>query len=108
MPEGQSPKLKGAICNVPVETKSICNILPRGSDCNGIVMVKLKRKLVYRSHVYFEAVRPDVVVNALEYLKVANYLYEDVVIDQFQITEELLCLNNDEEHPLIVEKDDRR
>ena len=69
-------------------------------------MVKLKRKLAYRGHVYFEAVRPDIVVNALKYLKVANHLYEDVVIDQSQITEELLCLNNDEEHPLIVEKDD--
>ena len=30
MPKGQSPKLKGAVCNVPVETESVCNILPRG------------------------------------------------------------------------------
>ena len=47
MPKVQSPKLKGAICNVPIETEEVCNVLPRGADCNGIFMVKLKRKLVY-------------------------------------------------------------
>ena len=61
MPKGQAPKLKGAICNVPLQADNVCNILPRGADSNGIVMVKLKRKLMYRGHVYFEAVRPDVV-----------------------------------------------
>ena len=54
MPKGQSPKLKGAICNVPLEADNVCNILPRGADSNGIIMVKLKRKLMYRGHVYFE------------------------------------------------------
>ena len=57
MPKGQSPKLKGAICNVPIETESVCTTLPRGPDSNEIIMVKLKRKLVYNGHVYFEAVR---------------------------------------------------
>ena len=51
MPKGQSPKLKGAICNVPLETESACDTLPRGADSNSIVMLKLKRKLVYRGHV---------------------------------------------------------
>ena len=32
-------------------------------------MVKLKRKVMYRGHVYFEAVRPDYVRSALLYLK---------------------------------------
>ena len=35
-------------------------------------MVKLKRKLIYRGHVYFEAVSPDVVRSAPQYLKLNN------------------------------------
>ena len=81
MPKGQSPKLKGSICNVPVESKDVCNVLPRGMDNNGVVLVKLKRKLCYRGHVYFEPVRPGIVVSALEYLKANNPLYKDVTID---------------------------
>ena len=41
-------KLKGAICIIPLETESVCDTLPRGADSNGIVMLKLKRKLIYR------------------------------------------------------------
>ena len=40
MPKGQSPKLKGAICNALLETESGCDTLPRGTDSNGIVMLK--------------------------------------------------------------------
>ena len=45
MPKGQTPKLKGSICNVPIDTNDVTNILPRGADINGIIMIKLKRKL---------------------------------------------------------------
>ena len=69
MPKGQSPKLKGAICNVQLKTESVCDILPRSADSNGIVMLKLKRKLMYRGHVFFEVVRPDVVIDTLQYLQ---------------------------------------
>ena len=34
MPKGQGPKLKGAICNVPLEADDVYNILPRGADHN--------------------------------------------------------------------------
>ena len=44
MPKGQAPKLKGAICNVPLQADSVCNILPRGADSNGIVMVKSEKE----------------------------------------------------------------
>ena len=43
MPKCQSPKLKGASCNVPLDVVDICNILPRPADSNGIVITKLKR-----------------------------------------------------------------
>ena len=71
MSKGQFPKLKGSICNTPVNTSDIINVLPHGADSNGLVVVKLKRKLKrklsYHVHLYFEAVRPESVrSNGLE------------------------------------------
>ena len=55
MPKGQSPKFKGAICNVPIDVASTCNTLPCPGDSNGLIIVKLKKKLEYRGHVYLFA-----------------------------------------------------
>ena len=33
-------KIKGGICNIPIEAANICNILPRPVDSNGLIMVK--------------------------------------------------------------------
>ena len=41
-PKGQSPKIKGAISNVPVnEIDNICDSLSRTADFNGLALVKL-------------------------------------------------------------------
>ena len=61
IPKGQQRKIKGAICNIPVECDQTCNILPRPPERSGIILLKLKRKLEFRGHVYFQAVRPQVV-----------------------------------------------
>ena len=45
MPKGNFPKLKGSICNVPIDTLDISDVLLRGVDSNGLVVIKLKRKL---------------------------------------------------------------
>ena len=66
-------------------------------------MVKLKLKLVYRGHVYFEAVSPDLVRSALQYLKLNNPLYSDIVIDIGQIPENLLSLAETVEIPVEIE-----
>ena len=55
-------------------------------------MIKLKRKLSYHGHAYFEAVSPEVVTSALNYLKENNHLYSDIVIDVGQIPSNLLSL----------------
>ena len=52
MPKGHIPKLKDSTCNIPIETASIVNTLPHDADSSGLVMVKLKRKLSFRDHVY--------------------------------------------------------
>ena len=65
MPKGQQRKIRGAICNVPVDCDQTCNVLPRPPKMSGIIMLKLKRKLAFRGHLYFQAVRPDIVLRAL-------------------------------------------
>lgn len=81
MHKGQQRKIKGAICNVPVECDQTCNILPRPTERSGIILLKLKRKLEFRGHVYFEAVRPEFILAALNWLKANNVLYKDIEID---------------------------
>ena len=59
--------------------------------------MKLKRKIQFRGHVYFEAVRPEFVMTALNWLKAYNILYKDIQIDCTNISTELTSIMNDEE-----------
>ena len=61
MPKGQQRKIKGAICNIPVECDQTCNILPCPPERSEIILLKLKRKLEFSGHVYFQAVRQQIV-----------------------------------------------
>ena len=88
MLKGQFPTLKGSICNIPINTSDIIIVLPHGADSNGSVVVKLKWKLSYHGHVYFEAVLPESVYMALKYLKENNPLYGDICIDVNNIPNE--------------------
>ena len=91
MPKGQSPKVKGNICNIPIsEIDNNCNSLPRPADSNGIIIIKLKRKAAYRGHVLFESVRPRLIESLLQYLKKRNHLYRNIEIDIENIPEDLL------------------
>ena len=93
MAKGQTPKLKGSIYSVPIDTNDVTNILPRGADSNGIIMIKLKRKLSYYDHVYFEAVSPEFICKlSIDLFKRNNHLYRDIVIDVGQIPSSLLSL----------------
>jgi len=98
MPKGQQRKIKGAICNVPVECDQTCHILPRPPERSGIIMLKLKRKLQFRGHVYFQAVRPQLVLNALNWLQTNNVLYNTITIDIENIDSTLTSLQNSESH----------
>ena len=44
-------------------------------------MLKLKRKLSFRGHVYFQAVRPNIILNALNWLKDNYPFYASITID---------------------------
>ena len=92
MPKGQQRKIRGAICNVPVSCEETCHVLPRPPDSSGIIMLKLKRRLQFRGHVYFQAVRPEVVLHALQWLQRNNKLYQNVSINLENIDRELSSL----------------
>ena len=82
--------------------------------------MKVKRKLQYRGHVYFESVRPNFIMRLLQYLKLNNSLFYDIEINldnvpNFLINEKrqdsllLNVLSNidiHEEIPIMVEKND--
>ena len=67
--KGEFAKTKSSICNIPIEVANIYNIFPRPADSNSLTVVKVKRYLKYRRYVYFLPVRPNVICQALSYLK---------------------------------------
>ena len=73
--KGEFSKIKGSICNVPIETANVCNILPRPAVSHRLILVKLKRDLKYRGHTYFEPDRPHIIYQALTYLKSRSKFY---------------------------------
>ena len=56
-------------------------MLPRSVDSNGLLIVKLRRKLEYKGQVVFEAVRPTLAFQFLEFLKSNTHLYSDIKIN---------------------------
>ena len=89
MPKVQSPKLKGALCSIPVEHVDVSSLLPRTAYSNGLVTVKLKKKLKYKGPVLFEPVRTRFLIDLLSYLKRVNYFYKDITIVSENIPQNL-------------------
>ena len=73
MHKGQQRKIRGAICNVPVECDQTCNQLPHPPDRSCIIILKLKRKLQSGGHVYFQASLPELIQQVFNWLKVHNH-----------------------------------
>ena len=79
--------MSGAICNVPVNCDHTCKVLLRPSERSGIE---------FRGHVYFQAVRPQLVENALNWLVQNNPLYDNVTTNISNIDENLKTLQQDD------------
>ena len=60
-------------------------------------MLKLKGKLQFIRHVYFQAVWPELIQQVLNWLKVHNPLYKDIQVDINSIDSNLTTLQNDAE-----------
>ena len=84
---------------MPVEYDETCKVIPRPPERSGIIMLKLKRKLEFRDHVYFQAVRPQFILDALNWLKLNNPLYNNTTIDMDNISANLTCLEQDGSAP---------
>ena len=60
MPKGQSPKIKGSLCNIPIqEVDKNRNSLPIQAASNDLIIIELKPEKEFRGHVILEAVRPN-------------------------------------------------
>ena len=81
--KGQASKPKGAICKVPVDAVNTYDALLRTADSNKLVLVRLKSKLEYRGHVYFDFVWPSFIFRSLHQLNVQ--WYEDQFIKYFRL-----------------------
>ena len=88
--KGEFSKIKGSFWNIPIEFANVFSILPRPSVSNGLIVVKPKRDLKYRGHVYFEPVRPHVIYHALIYLKSHIKFYGDISIEKGLSSEDML------------------
>ena len=93
MPKGQFPKIKGTICNIPVKIESICETLPRTLNESNMLFIKLKKKLSFKSHVFSESVRPDLIFQILNCLKSVNPLYNNINIKHFSENTDDLQIN---------------
>ena len=76
--KGEFCKIKGSICNIPIEAANICNILPTPAVSNSLIVVKLKSHLKYRGHAHFEPFRSHIVYQTLICLKSYNKFYDNI------------------------------
>ena len=82
-------KIKGNICNIPIEAGNICNISPGPAVFYGLIVVKLKKDPKYRDHVYFQPVCPHIVYQAHTYLKYYKKFYDDTSIEKVLSSEDM-------------------
>ena len=84
--------------------------MSREGNCEEVILVKLKRKLSFKGHVYFEPVRSQRVRAALEFLQKVNPLYQDVLISNANINPDLLSIGKkllQSEIDFEIESDDK-
>ena len=81
MRKGGLGKITGPCINVPASLEPITEVLPRIPEETKLVVVKLKRMLMYKSHYLCDYIHPQIVMNALRWLKVNNPHYDNVKID---------------------------
>ena len=59
-----------------IECDKICQTLPRAPESSGIILLKLKSKLQFKGYMYYQAVCPEVLLYALNWLVTNNELYK--------------------------------
>ncbi len=82
LPKGGQNGVHGPVVCVPSSIQKVATLLPRCSDENKMLKVKLKRKLTYKGKYQYNFVNTERIRNAIHYLKTNNKLYEDVEFDK--------------------------
>ena len=67
-------KSKGRIVNVPTNVESSLQMLPRRYNDLGVIMVKLKKRLSFKSSVWQETIRVDAIKRAAKFLQNSQVL----------------------------------
>ena len=83
-------KIKGSICNIPIEVANIWKIFPRPAASNGLIMVKWKKDLKYRGYVHFDPISPNVIYQTLNCLRTRNRFYEDISFSEGFSSKEMI------------------
>ena len=96
LPKSRMPAIKDKVITVPLTHSDIRRttaLLPRNLDESLLVNVQLKRIKDYKNVHSQALVRPDILIQALEYLKSnGNPFYSDIVLNNdFQDVETPLC-----------------
>uniref|UniRef100_A0A8D8RWM2 DUF6570 domain-containing protein n=1 Tax=Cacopsylla melanoneura TaxID=428564 RepID=A0A8D8RWM2_9HEMI len=79
-------KLIGRVVNVPTEVDKSIKILPRLPSETQTIAVGLKRKMNHKNHYLYEMVRPQVIIDAANYLKNSEvYKYLNIQIDEIRL-----------------------
>ena len=82
-PRSRYAVMHDRIVNVPIPDDDVIKTvetLPRNDDSSGLIKVQLKRKLEFQAHKE-EMIRPDMLTDAVNYLKVHHPSYEDIVVN---------------------------
>ena len=92
MPKGQFLKLKGATVNVSV---NFSETIKKLTCIDGLILLKLKKKLSFRGHVYFEPVSRTKLLNALIYLKINDPWHYNITTDVSEIPSDLISFSDE-------------
>ena len=79
--------------NPPVNASETCTQVPKIPSCEEASLVKLKKELSFKGHMYFEPIRPHKVKAAPEYLQRVNPLCYFIIRD-YENNEDLLAIGN--------------
>ena len=82
LPKGGQGKITGPCVNVPADLVPICDLLSWLPDEINLIAIKLKRKLVYKGYHMYDFICPDIVMNALLWLRENNPHYKHVTINE--------------------------
>ena len=75
LPRGKQKGIHGPAVNVPARLDTLCSLLPRLPQECEIIPMKLKRRLCYKGHYMYDSIRPQNMIDALNWLIKHNKHY---------------------------------